>query len=259
MHREAVAVAASLPTPSSTESASTCSVREDSPRKSWGCCQVNQMTVLVLSILTGGVTGGFLSASGADPNSSWSFLGLPGRLWLKSLKCVVLPLIIFSMIKAMITLRQLPGSRKTVLAVLLMYQFTTVVAAIEGCMVSGFFMAPLLGDDAVVAVASSSSSSEQTFIQKERSLLESITGTIDNIVPKNVVSDAATDNLLPVIFASILFGLLVPEKQENGTTSATLRCVDEASSVVTRIVTGLMCPSWRWLPGASKQHVAEFV
>eukprot|EP00405_Crypthecodinium_cohnii_P060492 CAMPEP_0195012394 /NCGR_PEP_ID=MMETSP0326_2-20130528/11783_1 /TAXON_ID=2866 ORGANISM="Crypthecodinium cohnii, Strain Seligo" /NCGR_SAMPLE_ID=MMETSP0326_2 /ASSEMBLY_ACC=CAM_ASM_000348 /LENGTH=374 /DNA_ID=CAMNT_0040022009 /DNA_START=41 /DNA_END=1165 /DNA_ORIENTATION=- len=140
------------------------------------------------------------------------------------------------MIQAMTTLRQLPGSRTTVLTVILMYQFTTIVAAIEGCVVSGTFMGSFLnGNSFVFAVPS-----DHPIAQKERSLLETVTGTIDNVVPKNLVDDAATNNLLPIIFASILFGLLVPEKEESGAKSATLRVVDEVNFVVSRLVTGLM-------------------
>jgi len=72
------------------------------------------------------------------------------------------------------------------------------------------------------------------------SALDSILNIFDGLVPKNLAKDAADGYLLPLIVASIIFGLLVKDKNEDGSESATLVVVGEMNDVVVKVVTFLM-------------------
>jgi len=79
----------------------------------------------------------------------------------------------------------------------------------------------------------------------KRSSFDTIVGIFDNLVPANLVDEAAKNNLLPIIMASIAFGLLVPEKTEDGAgKSYSLSLVRELNGVVTMVVTGVMKVTW---------------
>merc|ERR1719384_1550312 len=97
---------------------------------------LSSSSLVGLAVILGLVTGFILSQLGHGDADIVTVLGLPGKLWLKALKCTVLPMIVFSMVEAMVMMRSLPGSRIVGIAVVGLYTFTTVVAALKGCVVS---------------------------------------------------------------------------------------------------------------------------
>ncbi|CAK0805920.1 unnamed protein product, partial [Prorocentrum cordatum] len=165
-------------------------------------------------------------------------LGFPGLLWLKALRCIVLPMIVLSMVqswRSMVMLKTLPGARTIGIVVVGLYSFTSLCAAIVGCTVSVLVLQPLMGD-----VSHLDTDDQVVPDLAEFTTLESILNIFDGLVPENLVLDAADDRLLPVIVASIIFGLLVKDKNEDGTLSTTLVVVQELSDVVVRVVTTVM-------------------
>jgi len=193
----------------------------------------------LLLAVAAGLGLGLLFAHLGLGSSEWTkFVALPGQLWLKALKCIVLPMIVFSMVGAMVMLRSLPCARYIGAMVMALYIFTTVIAAVESCVVASSIMGPYvraLPQDTVDTAQGVAAD-----LVHQRTLSETIFDTIENLVPKNFVDDAARANLLPVIVASIVFGLLVVDKQPDGSKSLTLQLVDEVNQVVIGVVTFLM-------------------
>mmetsp|Transcript_68865 Transcript_68865/g.212989 ORF Transcript_68865/g.212989 Transcript_68865/m.212989 type:complete len:456 (-) Transcript_68865:319-1686(-) len=192
---------------------------------------------LIVSVAFGLCIGLGLSRLGLG-RDHWliTLLALPGKLWLKGLTCMVLPMIIFSMITAMVMLRSLPGARYLGLMVMGCYLLTTLVAAGEGCFVSAVILGPNVQQLPQAAAAAAATDLPVA----KRSLLETVVAAIENLVPKNLVGDAAAGNLLPVIIASIVFGLLVESKREDGAESVTMRLINELNGIVVRVITFLM-------------------
>lgn len=157
-------------------------------------------------------------------------LSFPGKLWLKALTCVVLPMIICGMIQSMVMMRELPGARSVAFWVIGLYGFTTVVAAVEGTAVSKFLLTssiqPLSPADLKVITPDVA----------KISTLDTILNIFDQLVPKNVVGDAAQNRLISVIMMSILVGLLIPTTRADGRRSSTLELVDEINEVVTKVI-----------------------
>jgi Na+/H+-dicarboxylate symporter len=193
-------------------------------------------TVLVVaSVLLGVGLGLLFSHLGWDVEEVVQVLGFPGQLWLKALKCIVLPMIVFSMIQSMVMLKSLPGARTIGIAVVGLYSFTTLCAAMVGCMVCVLVLQPLIGD-----VSHLNTDGQIVPDLAKFTALESILNIFDGLVPSNLISDAADNRLLPVIVASIIFGLLVKDKNEDGTLSTTLVVVKEMNDVVVKVVTVVM-------------------
>jgi len=187
------------------------------------------------AVLLGAGLGLLASHLGWDTEEAVLVLGFPGLLWLKALRCIVLPMIVLSMVQSMVMLKTLPGARTIGIVVVGLYSFTSLCAAIVGCTVSVLVLQPLMGD-----VSHLDTDDQVVPDLAEFTTLESILNIFDGLVPENLVMDAADDRLLPVIVASIIFGLLVKDKNEDGTLSTTLVVVQELSDVVVRVVTTVM-------------------
>ena len=63
---------------------------------------------------------------------------------------------------------------------------------------------------------------------------EAVLNIFDQLVPKNIVGDAAANRLISVIVTSILLGLLLPRPE--GRRSTTLEVVDEVNDVVNKVI-----------------------
>jgi Na+/H+-dicarboxylate symporter len=213
-------------------------VKEIKEKTSCAKVATNPTALVIASVIFGGALGILFSSVGWATETAVRVLGFPGELWLKALKCIVMPMIIFAMVQSMVMLKSLPGAKNMGLVVVGLYTLTTLMAAIEGCLVSVLVMKPLLGN-----VTLSSGLSEEDVDKKKYdqfSALDSILNIFDGLVPKNLIGDAAEGYLLPVIVASIIVGLLVKDKNDDGSPSATLVVVGELNDVVVKVVTFLM-------------------
>lgn len=199
---------------------------------------LSQGIQVLIAVLIGGSIGIAFGAMGWAKHETATILALFGKLWLKALKCIVLPMIMFSMVDAMVMMRSLPGAKMVGFTVIGLYLATTVMAAIEGCVVSALILGPFVSPINLTADADGPTTTPKPVAQ--RSAFETILSIFDNLVPKNLVGEAANNNLLPVIVASIVFGLLVKDKEADGTKSIILRGIDQLNEVVVKVVTGVM-------------------
>lgn len=188
---------------------------------------------IALSVLFGGVLGFLWAEFYTGSVHVTTSLALPGKLWLKALKCIVLPMIVLSMIDAMVMMRSLPGSRSVGLWCIGLYSITTLMAATEGCVASALILSH------VTKINTTAYEGDAPDLP-ERTAFDTILGVFDNLIPSNLVGDAGRGNLMPIIVASIIFGMIVPEKGEDGSKSQALRLIGELSGVVKTVVTAIM-------------------
>lgn len=183
---------------------------------------------VLLGVIVGLTTGIILSEVHAHEDVI-KVLAFPGKLWLKALTCVVLPMIVCGMIQSMAMMRELPGARKVAIWVIALYASTTVIAAVEGAVVSkmmlGSTITPLSSDMKVV----------DPDVAK-MTMLDTVLNIFDQLVPKNIVGDAAQNRLISVIMISILVGLLIPTTRADGQRSSALQLVDELNEVVNKVI-----------------------
>ena len=59
------------------------------------------------------------------------------------------------------------------------------------------------------------------------SFLKTIVTMSYNLMPKNLIYAAATNNFLPIIIAFVILGLLVESKQRNGSDKETLKVIND--------------------------------
>eukprot|EP00928_Gymnodinium_smaydae_P022911 TRINITY_DN1909_c0_g1_i2.p1 TRINITY_DN1909_c0_g1~~TRINITY_DN1909_c0_g1_i2.p1 ORF type:complete len:581 (-),score=121.04 TRINITY_DN1909_c0_g1_i2:175-1815(-) len=199
-------------------------------------CGQGPLTLLavILGIVLGRVLAATLGTGGADPPELVLWLKFPGDLWLRALKCIVLPLIVFNMISSMVQLRKMPGSRTVGIAVVLIYTSTTLLAAIEGCISASLVLGS--ADLQLQSLPASKSSNDIAGL----STRDTVIGIFNQLVPGNIIDEAAKGRILAVIIVSIVIGLLVKDKREDGSKSATIELVDEMSAVVMSVVFFLM-------------------
>ncbi len=132
------------------------------------------------------------------------------------------------MIQSMAMMRDLPGAKDLAFGLISLYCFTTIVAAVEGAVIAtsllGWTISPL---------APLETEGKGAEVHK-MSVDEAVLNIFDQLVPKNIVGDAAANRLISVIVTSILLGLLLPRPE--GRRSTTLEVVDEVNDVVNKVI-----------------------
>jgi len=207
-----------------------------------------QPAIQVMFAVTMGLVLG-LGLKSADWESSSFLTGVKlvgsqvGIVWLKALKCVVLPMIILAMIEAMVMMRSLPGASSVASAVLRWYTILPTIAGLEACIWSSLLYSPVLpgnqpgnetGNETLFSTATAATTAPQ------KNLLEAMLDIITALVPSNLVLEASIDNMLPVIVASLLFGALVRAQEEDGTRTPVMNMVADVNTVVQKVITGIM-------------------
>ncbi|CAE7023848.1 SLC1A5 [Symbiodinium natans] len=211
----------------------------EEPRKAAPCplpCrfQHNEALRVLLGVIVGLVVGLVLSlaANLSSESETIQILAFPGKLWLKALKCVVLPMIFCGMVHSMVMMRELPAARSAAIWVIGLYTTTTVVAAAEGVAVSWTLLRTTLKPVDAAPV-------QDTGLEK-MSMLDTVLNIFDQLVPKNVVNDAAKNHLISVILMAIVAGCLLRVTRANGKRSILLELLDEINEVVTKVINGLI-------------------
>merc|ERR1712176_325575 len=101
------------------------------------------------------------------------------------------------MIQSMEKLRNLPGARLLGMLVVGLYTLTTLMAAIIGCLMAVFVVGPhveqLEGDYGELP------EKYQNKLDKKQTELENILSIFSQLIPKNLVADAAENKLLPLV------------------------------------------------------------
>ncbi|KAI9162850.1 Excitatory amino acid transporter [Paramyrothecium foliicola] len=169
------------------------------------------------------------------PQPAIDIIGIPGSLWLRGLKCVVLPLIITALIISMQRMKALAGD-SMLLAYWTVgyYMITTLLAIVISTILTSLVWAPRFRevDDSQLEL----SEAEQADIDKRPTytISESVVNLFESFVSDNIVGSLANTELLAVVVASIIIGLLL----KSG--SSIVKVCHEVDAIVTVIITFLI-------------------
>eukprot|EP00668_Euglena_longa_P016335 GGOE01020576.1.p1 GENE.GGOE01020576.1~~GGOE01020576.1.p1 ORF type:complete len:488 (-),score=153.93 GGOE01020576.1:100-1563(-) len=135
-------------------------------------------------------------------------LGLPGALFLRSLKMLVLPLVAGSIVGGVCSLRT-AGSNITAVAqrTFLYYFLTTTLAVVLGIVAVSIFQP---GDGArlgELGLCGGDRVTSAVHTVENRTTTQALVGVVLELVPPNIVEAAATMNVLGVLFFSLFFGV----------------------------------------------------
>mmetsp|Transcript_43609 Transcript_43609/g.66108 ORF Transcript_43609/g.66108 Transcript_43609/m.66108 type:complete len:379 (+) Transcript_43609:2-1138(+) len=146
-------------------------------------------------------------------------------------------MVIISMIMAMVHMRQLPGSRKMAFTLVGMYMSTTVVAIIE----ANAFGVPFITNVVKELDASSIQASEEYGSSVEDvKFIDALLGVFENMTPENIINDIATSDMLPVIVASVVFGICIKAQEDDGSPTVTIKLIQQINDVVVACLMAVM-------------------
>ena len=170
---------------------------------------------LAIKILIGMLSGvllGILLSIFKGPENVSGFLGislfhLGGTIFLNMFRMVVVPIVLFSMIRGVTTMNNPSLLGRVGLKTLVVFLLTTLAAAVLGIGSAKIFH---LGENASIELPAAK---EVTDVQAQ-----SIMETLSEIVPKNLFESIVDGNMLQVIFIAVIIGLaliLVKDKNKN--------------------------------------------
>jgi len=187
---------------------------------------------VLVGLAVGVGIGGLLAATCLDCAALIDIAGFPGGMWMKALKAVVLFLVPCSVAKSSAELRRLGGGAQALGGITIAYYLsTTFLAVIIGILAVSTIVMPFT--DVIEHELEHLDQIGGGATAAPPKVHEQLLDAVGNLVPGNLVADAASLNLLPLISASVIAGLCLPPD------GVVLRGVDElldALSIVVRLL-----------------------
>ncbi|KAJ3467443.1 hypothetical protein FSOLCH5_004090 [Fusarium solani] len=169
------------------------------------------------------------------PDAARVIISIPGDLWLRSLKAVVLPLIVCSMLLAVTRLREMSeGGSLLAKWVVGYYIITTLISITLSCLMMGLVWAHQfkeVGEESLRMDDEEESSVDTS----ERPVHQVVLEMFQSFIPSNVVGAMANDQLLAIIITAIIVGYLIESPQ-----SPIIRVTEEIERMITKIITWLI-------------------
>lgn len=131
-------------------------------------------------------------------------ISLVGRVWINSLKLIVLPLIASNMTISVVQIKEIKGARDLVIRTLGYYFTTTLIAAAIGILLSTTLLIPNVDDN-----LDPPDDKEDVSNIKKRDVVDQIEAIFFGLVPGNIVAAAGTGNLLGCIIFFITLGAFI--------------------------------------------------
>ncbi|KAM7189657.1 Sodium:dicarboxylate symporter [Rhypophila sp. PSN 637] len=177
------------------------------------------------------------STTDSIPPAVAPLIGIPGTLWLRSLKAVVLPLIICSMILAVQKLKEMTSgkARKLGIATIVYYVGTTVLAIVHSIIMTALVWRNLMVVASRESLVLSDDDAEKYEERTEVKIESVVVQMFESFIPSNVVNALATDSLLAVLVTSVIVGALI-----KGPTSHLLKVIIEVEKIILRVITWLI-------------------
>ena len=169
------------------------------------------------------------------PKAATTIVAIPGRLWLRALRAVVLPLIVCAMVLAVQRLRAMTGSGKVLARYTIGYYIlTTLLAIVISTILTDLVWSRLM---TVVNPDDLDIPKEDAEIYAEREAVEIadvVSQMFDSFIPQNVVHALANDSLLAVLITAVVVGYMLD------TGSPIIRVLEEIEGIITRMITWLI-------------------
>ncbi|KAL2264428.1 hypothetical protein VTK26DRAFT_3315 [Humicola hyalothermophila] len=170
------------------------------------------------------------------PPAASAIIAIPGTLWLRALKAVVLPLIICAIILAVQRLREMSTGGGGVLArwTIGYYVLTTLLAIVHSTIVVslGWVRLMTVMDPEDLAAMDSDTATEKKEAAAE--IHEVVVQMFESFIPSNIAKALAEDSLLAVLVTSVVVGYLLKP------TSPLLKVVKEIEDIITAVITWLI-------------------
>jgi Na+/H+-dicarboxylate symporter len=172
------------------------------------------------------------------PAAAITILAIPGNLWLRALRAVVLPMIVTAMILAIQRLRNMTqgggAAGKLARWTIGYYVITTVIAVAHSALLVGLVWSKLMNPVSGSALDLDEDNQELVDERKETAIHDVVEDMFFSLVPQNVVNALATDALLSVLVMAVVLGYVI---KPGGTIH---RAVEEVEVIVLKIITVLI-------------------
>ncbi|KAJ4263846.1 hypothetical protein NW762_005880 [Fusarium torreyae] len=178
------------------------------------------------------------------PDTAIVIIGIPGNMWLRALKAVdsaadksqVLPLIVCSMLLAVTRLREMSnGGSLLARWTVGYYIITTLISITLSCLMMGLVWANQYSQVDEENLRLTDEDEETLPDTSERPVHKVVEDMFFSLIPANVVSALANDELLAVIITAIIVGYLIESPR-----SPIIRVVEEIERMITKIITWLI-------------------
>ncbi|KAK7181205.1 Sodium:dicarboxylate symporter [Paraphaeosphaeria sporulosa] len=172
------------------------------------------------------------------PQAAIALLAIPGTLWLRALRAVVLPMIVTAMILAIKRLRNLSqgGGKAAQLALWTIgyYIITTIIAVAHSCLLVGLVWSKLMVKVSDQQLGIDDKDKETFEERADLEIHEVVVDMFNSLIPQNIVDALATDSLLAVLVTAIVLGYVI---KPNG---SLMRAVEEVEQIIIRVITILI-------------------
>ncbi|KAL5428347.1 hypothetical protein PMIN04_000782 [Paraphaeosphaeria minitans] len=172
------------------------------------------------------------------PQAAISLLAIPGTLWLRALRAVVLPMIVTAMILAIQRLRNLSqgGDKAGQLArwTIGYYVITTIIAVAHSCLLVGLVWSKLMVKVSDEQLGIDEKDKDTIEERADLEIHEVVVDMFNSLIPQNIVDALATDSLLAVLVTAVVLGYVI---KPNG---SLMRAVEEVEQIIIRVITILI-------------------
>ena len=195
---------------------------------------------VIIGLIIGAILGliinpssGFVSERFSLSLASW--LDLPGKIFMRLVQMIMIPLIFASIISGIVS--NTSENLKTFgLRLLLYFVFTTIVAISIGLLVT-LIMKP---GQYVYKLGGFPSSGDQTIETAEQtSIIKNIPETISNLIPNNPLESILTGEMLGVVVFTIIIGVAITQLQQE-TSRPIIRLVESLQKICMIVVSWAM-------------------
>ncbi|WP_027419619.1 dicarboxylate/amino acid:cation symporter [Crocinitomix catalasitica] len=195
---------------------------------------------VIIGLILGAILGliinpssGFVSERFSLSLASW--LDLPGKIFMRLVQMIMIPLIFASIISGIVS--NTSENLKTFgLRLLLYFVFTTIVAISIGLLVT-LIMKP---GQYVYKLGGFPSSGDQTIETAEQtSIIKNIPETISNLIPNNPLESILTGEMLGVVVFTIIIGVAITQLQQE-TSRPIIRLVESIQKICMIVVSWAM-------------------
>ncbi|KAF4920954.1 Excitatory amino acid transporter 3 [Colletotrichum viniferum] len=197
--------------------------------------------IIIAAALAVGIGLGVKSAHPDIPDAATTILIIPGNLWLRALKAVVLPMIVTAMILAVQKLKEIShGGAKLAKWTICYYVLTTIVAIVHSIIMTSQVWARLMtvASAESIAVDGMSEKDQETYDERqEQDIPATVTELFNSFIPANVVNALASDHLLAVLVSAVVVGYLIDDRDGR---SSLMKACREIEAIILVVISFLI-------------------
>ncbi|ESK93267.1 excitatory amino acid transporter 2 [Moniliophthora roreri MCA 2997] len=194
------------------------------------------LQIVIAAVLAIAIGMTVVNTTSNIPEAATAIVGIPGRLWLRSLQAVVLPLIVCSMIVAVQKLKEISAGGHTLARWTIgFYIVTTIIAVAHSTILVSLVWRHMYSIASGSALQVSEDDVRTIEERKDTKIHDVVVQMFDSLIPSNIVMALAENELLAVLVCSVIVGYLI-----KGSKSTLLRAVHEIEDIIMVIITFLI-------------------